>query len=435
MTQAIVRQGSPLLQRWLRAAWPGWVALALLLLVMPLVVKPRISQFVDYWYSVPQESALVARSTELRQSRTQSAVRYAWMIGAAPVALLLLVPLVLAFRTRADETAGELAAASSPHDTLDAGITVIRPAASPDILPVAAADQTLVRAPGVGEVIALAGAAVADAAMKIGPGGRYHLQRLLASGGMGSVHKAYDSMLRREVAIKELDVSLADDEEQTERFHQEALALAGLAHPYIVPVYDLVDEDNRFWIVMELLSGGHLDQRIERDRPTIKAAVEIIRDVAEGLAFAHNKGIVHRDIKPMNILFNSDGIPKLVDFGIAKLVQSQQSVVQTRDGLSLGSPTYMSPEQATGSKHIDKRTDIYALGITFYKLLTGAVPFTGEVAAVMAQHITQMPLPPQAINGEISDALNAVVMKMLQKDPADRFQSLEEFIAALDALQ
>jgi serine/threonine protein kinase len=164
-------------------------------------------------------------------------------------------------------------------------------------------------------------------------------------------------------------------------------------------------------------------------------ATNIIRAVAEGLAFAHNKGIVHRDIKPMNILFNVDGIPKLVDFGIAKLVQSQQSVVHTREGLSLGSPTYMSPEQVKGKKDIDKRADIYALGVTFYKMLVGEAPFTGDAEEVMRQHMFETPVSPRVSNHAVSLELEAIVIKMLAKNPADRHQSLEEFISALDAIK
>ena len=428
-----------LLVRWLRGAWLGWVALVLLLLVMTQVVKPRVGEFMDYWYSVPADSAFVEQAAALRQTREQQAIQSAWITGAAPVALLFLMQLLVAVFARGeelDEEDGEEEASVviQPEPVVKkpnpADRTVIRqsgqPAVSPPVAPVASsvpADDSL--------QLSLEG----DGALYIGQGGRYRIDRLLASGGMGSVHKAYDKTLQRDVAIKELDVSLAQDQEQSDRFRQEALALAGLAHPHIVPVYDLVEDNQRFWIVMELLSGGDLEDRIEKNPPTVKVATNIIRAVAEGLAFAHNKGIVHRDIKPMNILFNVDGIPKLVDFGIAKLVQSQQSVVHTREGLSLGSPTYMSPEQVKGKKDIDKRADIYALGVTFYKMLVGEAPFTGDAEEVMRQHMFETPVSPRVSNHAVSLELEAIVIKMLAKNPADRHQSLEEFISALDAIK
>ena len=428
-----------LLVRWLRGAWLGWVALVLLLLVMTQVVKPRVGEFMDYWYSVPADSAFVEQAAALRQTREQQAIQSAWITGAAPVALLFLMQLLVAVFARGeelDEEDGEEEASVviQPEPVVKkpnpADRTVIRqsvqPTVSPPVAPVASsvpADDSL--------QLSLEG----DGALYIGQGGRYRIDRLLASGGMGSGHKADDTTLQRDDAIKELDVSLAQDQEQSDRFRQEALALAGLAHPHIVPVYDLVEDNQRFWIVMELLSGGDLEDRIEKNPPTVKVATNIIRAVAEGLAFAHNKGIVHRDIKPMNILFNVDGIPKLVDFGIAKLVQSQQSVVHTREGLSLGSPTYMSPEQVKGKKDIDKRADIYALGVTFYKMLVGEAPFTGDAEEVMRQHMFETPVSPRVSNHAVSLELEAIVIKMLAKNPADRHQSLEEFISALDAIK
>lgn len=424
--------------RWLRVAWPAWIALVLLLLVMPLVIKPRVSLFMDYWYNVPADSTHVQQATDLRQLREQQVMQRAWMIGVTPVALLFLLQLLSSVFARRDE-----------YDALDSETEAGIPFTPQHPVPVEQkiirdADVTQVRKLDAGAAMAAAASAAAvtdvspsldgDGALRIGQGGRYRIDRLLASGGMGSVHKGYDATLQRDVAIKELDVSLAQDQEQSDRFRQEALALAGLAHPHIVPVYDLVEDNNRFWIVMELLSGGDLETRLEKNPPNVKVASNIVRAVAEGLAFAHNKGIVHRDIKPMNILFNADGIPKLVDFGIAKLMKSQLSVVQTREGLSLGSPTYMSPEQVKGKKDVDKRADIYALGITFYKMLVGDAPFTGDAEDVMRQHMFETPQPPSELNNMVGNELNAIVLKMLAKNPDDRYQSLEEFIAALAAV-
>jgi serine/threonine protein kinase len=419
------------LARWLPIAALPLLALVLVCSIMLLVITPRAEQFAAYWYSMPEQSAVTETALALQHSRTQDFLHRAWIIGAAPVALLLLLELIQTLLTQNVFTQKLLMRKS---------ITTGK--ASP------AADQTLIHDNQTGAIqytsssdtektqtyeFSPQNSGLSD--LYIGPNKRYRVERLLASGGMGSVHKGYDTSLQRAVAIKELDVGLSNDEEQKGRFRQEAHALAGLSHPYIVPVYDLLEDNNRFWIVMELLEGGDLEKLITRNRPDIKTASSIIRCIAEALAFAHNKGMLHRDIKPMNILLNSEGIPKLVDFGIAKLAQSQHSVVQTREGLSLGSPTYMSPEQAAGKKIIDKRADIYALGITFYKTLTGEAPFTGDVSEVMAQHITQAPKPPCDINAKISENLNAIVLKMLAKNPDDRYQSLEEFIVAIDAIK
>jgi hypothetical protein len=428
-----IQQG--FMARWLRDAWLGWLALVLLPVIMLLVVKPHVSQFMDYWYVLPAGATGAEELSVLRQLREQAVIQHAWLIGAAPVIALLVLQLLLTLFSRPDkkqvngvEVDENITYQSADKKNNAAERTVIREI-DPTLALQSFADKPQVVAQHT--AISLDG----DGALYIGQGGRYRIDRLLASGGMGSVHKGFDKTLQRVVAIKELDISLAQDHEQSERFRQEALALAGLAHPHIVPVYDLVEDNNRFWIVMELLSGGDLEDRIERKRPTTKMATSIIRAVAEGLAFAHNKGIVHRDIKPMNILFTEDDIPKLVDFGIAKLVQSQKSVVHTRDGLSLGSPTYMSPEQIKGKKNVDKRADIYALGITFYKILVGEAPFTGDPEEVMRQHMFEMPPHPKTLNETVNDSLNDIVLKMLAKDPDERFQSLEEFIAVLDEVK
>ena len=434
MTAASTQSG--LFVRWLRGAWFAWIALALLLLVMPLAVKPRVSAFMDYWYSVPVESSDTQQAIDLRQLREQQVIQRAWVIGAAPVALLFLTQLLLKLFKRSEEIEE-----NSAEDNLSIEyVATVKNVNATEKTSVRDAEQTLIHYSGASNSSAqpitpqsVKSSLDGDGALYIGQDGRYRIDRLLASGGMGAVHKGYDKTLQRDVAIKELDVNLAQDQEQTDRFRQEALALAGLAHPHIVPVYDLVEDNNRFWIVMELLSGGDLEDRIEKNRPTAKVASNIIRAVAEGLAFAHNKDIIHRDIKPMNILFNADGIPKLVDFGIAKLVKSQKSTVHTQEGLSLGSPTYMSPEQVKGKKDIDKRVDIYALGVTFYKMLVGEAPFTGDAEEVMRQHIFEMPVPPSELNNTVSNTLNMIVLKTLEKNPDDRYQSLEEFIAALDS--
>ena len=239
---------------------------------------------------------------------------------------------------------------------------------------------------------------------------------------------AMDQDLKRPVALKQLFGHLVRDSEQTERFRQEALALASLSHPHIVTVHDLLEDSGHFWIVMELLTGGSLGEQLAQTQTLdIGESVEVACHVADGLGFAHDKGILHRDVKPANILFTTGGTPKLTDFGNAKLTES---IVHTQEGLMLGSPAYMSPEQITGHV-LDHRTDIYSLGISLYQMLTGSVPFEGELRAILAQHVNQTPQPPSNLNPTTPEALDAAVLRMLSKAPEDRFQDAESVISAL----
>lgn len=262
----------------------------------------------------------------------------------------------------------------------------------------------------------------------IGANQRYRIDRALASGGSGVVYQAEDMVLGRKVAMKELLEDLAMDEAQTERFKVEAKALALLSHPRILPVYDMLEENGRFWIVMELLTAGTLKDRIEKSGSLeANESIEIVKGIASGLESAHEKGFVHRDIKPENILFADDGSYRITDFGIAK---HHSTTIKTAHGLVLGSPAYMSPEQAAG-EDIDSRSDIYSLGITMYQMVTGELPFQGDTGAVMAQHITKSAEPPSAKNALIDGNLDLIILKMLEKKPDDRHQSMQELIDAL----
>lgn len=262
----------------------------------------------------------------------------------------------------------------------------------------------------------------------VGSDRRYRIERPLGSGGMGVVHSGIDTLLKRPVALKQLFSHLVTDAEQSSRFRQEALALASLTHPHIVTIYDLVEFEGHFWIVMELLTGGSLADKIDaRGALPAEEGVEIARDIAGALDYAHQRGIVHRDVKPMNILFTADGKPKLTDFGNAKL---HETVVHTREGHLLGSPSFMSPEQITGAP-IDARTDIYSLGISLYQMLAGRVPFEGELSSILAQHVNRKPDPPSAHVPRIPAALDQIVLKMLEKRPEDRFQDCGAAVAAL----
>ncbi len=266
----------------------------------------------------------------------------------------------------------------------------------------------------------------------IGENNRYRIDKPLASGGAGIVYLAFDTLLERQVALKELFEELARDKEHSDRFRVEAKALAALNHPHILPIYDFLQENGHFWLVMELLSGGSLTDKINQSSAlSITEIIKITIGVASGLGYAHQKGFIHRDIKPENILFADDETYRITDFGIAK---HSASSVKTQHGIIMGSPGYMSPEQAAGGE-IDYRSDIYSLGITLYQMLTGSLPFEGDTASVMAQHITQTPASPSELNPDISDELEAILLKMLQKKPQHRFQSTDDLIKSLEGLK
>lgn len=425
MTATGTAQRKQALLAWLVSGWYVYVAALVLVFAMYREILPRTERFVTYWYetSKPEPSAQA-----LAQDRRQQWHRDAWLrVVAAPLgclALFHLWGLVAVFRKQDEPDTGSSALLpSSTTNMPEADRTVVRSAVGASADVTISSERTQIR-PAV---------SLEDEDARLIGNNRYRVERILGSGGMGSVYLGFDTTLKRKVALKSLHMELAQgDEDQIVRFRTEAYALAGLSHPNIVPVYDLFEEGNEFWMVIELLQGGDLDQMIECNPPTIKQAVAIIRAIAKGLDFAHNKNFIHRDVKPMNILFNEDKVPKLVDFGIAKGGESAHVAAKTQAGLSLGSPTYMSPEQAAGKSDIDRRADIYSLGITFYKTLTGAVPFTGDVSAVMVQHITQAPKAPCEINPEISLRLNAIVMKMLAKEREDRYQTLADFITDLE---
>jgi predicted Ser/Thr protein kinase len=224
----------------------------------------------------------------------------------------------------------------------------------------------------------------------IGPDGRYSIKEELGRGGMGIVYRAYDRVLDREVAFKRIPDYLSNDKELIVRFQQEARALARLSHLNIVQIYDFVQDDEQAWIAMEFVEGEELDEIIQNsDASSVKDILRISTQLAEALAYAHDRGVVHRDFKPANVMLTQDGMPKIMDFGVAKLAQSS---VYTQQGSILGSPAYMSPEQAAG-KGMDARSDIYAFGVTLYKMFSGRLPFEGDVTSVIAQTLTRDPTP------------------------------------------
>ena len=259
--------------------------------------------------------------------------------------------------------------------------------------------------------------------------GKYQLQDVLGQGGMGVVYRAFDPAIQRTVAIKTITKSAldpADLQYVLTRFRHEARAVGRLTHPRIAAIYDYGEDDELAWIVMELVNGKSLFHHLQGDaRFGLKEIGELVRQLLDGLAYAHAQGVVHRDIKPSNILINDDGRLKLTDFGIARIDTS----TLTQVGEIMGSPGYMSPEQFLGTD-IDARGDIYSVGVIAYELLAVRRPFTGNNAEVMRQALNERPASPSEFNPQISVQLDWAVHKALAKKREERFQSAKEFSGA-----
>ena len=262
--------------------------------------------------------------------------------------------------------------------------------------------------------------------MEIKALGRYEIVGEIGKGAMGTVYRGRDPMLDRTVAIKTVNMSLdpAEMAEYEARFYQEAKAAGGLNHPNIVTVYDIGKSGNIAYMAMELLEGRELRALTAPGTPLPPAlGVSIAAQVAEGLAYAHQHGVVHRDVKPANIMILQNGTAKITDFGIARMRVAE---VRTQTGIVLGSPRYMSPEQVAG-KRADPRADVFSLGVILYEMLTGKPPFTGDdVSSIMFQIMNLVPPPPSSINAAVPAVLDFIVAKALAKSPEDRYQNAAE---------
>jgi eukaryotic-like serine/threonine-protein kinase len=269
--------------------------------------------------------------------------------------------------------------------------------------------------------------------------GKYRIDDFLTRGGMGSVYRGTHVLLNKPIAIKLIRPELVTSHDMVERFFREARAAAKLSHPYIVTVHDLgQDKDGTLYIIMELVDGKSLKQLIQSEGPWEPTrAMRFVKGVASALSLAHRNGIVHRDLKPQNIMVyrDSDGneCPKILDFGIAKTLEPDGPGL-TATGMVLGTPHYMSAEQAKGET-ADQRSDLYALGVILYEMLVGKVPFDDKsIPTILVKHLTEAPRPPSTLKGGISPALERLVLRCLEKDPAKRFQSADELSKSLTAL-
>ena len=258
-------------------------------------------------------------------------------------------------------------------------------------------------------------------------GGRYAVIERVGTGGMAEVYRARDDLLGREVAIKVLHDRYSRDRSFVERFRREAQAAANLTHPNIVALYDYGADGDTYFIVMEFIEGRSLADIISEEGPLLpERAAEIASDVAKALERAHAGGLVHRDVKPSNIMITDSGQTKVTDFGIVRALGGDNEQTMTQTGMVIGTAAYLSPEQAQGNP-IDARSDVYALGIVLYEMLTGSVPFSGDTPLAIAyKHVRENPEPPSSVNPDVPAPLDAVAMKALAKNPDNRYGSAAE---------
>ncbi len=256
----------------------------------------------------------------------------------------------------------------------------------------------------------------------------YKIVEKLGEGGMGVVYKAEDTKLKREVAIKFLPRQVLSNAEERQRFEIEAQAAAALNHPNIATIYAIEESGNEVFIVMEYINGTELGNKIKKGLPGVEESIKIIEQVAEGLNAAHQKGIIHRDIKSSNVMITQNNKVKIMDFGLAKV--GGTSMI-TKFGTTMGTTAYMSPEQARGDK-VDNRTDIWSLGVLFYEMLTGKFPFKGEFdQAVIYSILNEEPDSVLSIKSDLPSQIDQLISKMLKKDLDSRYKTANDFLADL----
>jgi len=290
---------------------------------------------------------------------------------------------------------------------------------------VCGADQT-----GGGGPATAAGAAALLIRLQRLVEGKYKIERMLGRGGMGTVYLAHDLTLEREVAIKVLFPDAAQDDQGVRRFQQEAKTAAKLDHPNIIPIYRVESEAGLNYFVMKYVSGTSLEDVLEQNQPLAADYIQrVLWEAACALGHAHTRGVVHRDVKPANIMFDHDGRVVLTDFGISKALQAATGFTAT--GTIIGTPHYMAPEQAKGTA-VDGRADQYSLGVVGYRMVTGDLPFTGDsMHTVLYKQIFEQPLPAKSRRADIPDHLSAAIARAMAKHPDERFATTEAFATAV----
>ncbi|MCP4418014.1 MAG: serine/threonine protein kinase, partial [Chloroflexi bacterium] len=263
--------------------------------------------------------------------------------------------------------------------------------------------------------------------------GRYIIKAKLGQGGMGSVFHAHDPNFRREVALKLLEKRFLHDTKFRRRFEREARAVAKIDHPGIVPIYDFGEEEGELFLVMPLMEGGTLGKRLDDGPLSLDEATTVLKQIAPALDMTHRLNMVHRDLKPDNILFNKHGVPLIADFGIVKSAESNTTL--TADGI-VGTPAYMSPEQVGSKKTLDGRSDIYSLGIILYQMLTGERPFDADTPLALAlKHVMEQPPPILDVMPELPVGCDRIMRKVLHKEPDKRYQTVAELVADLENVE
>ena len=261
--------------------------------------------------------------------------------------------------------------------------------------------------------------------MHLNPGDRiadYQIVKVIGAGGMATVYQAYHERLDRHVAIKIMHETFARDDTFLERFQREARIVARLEHPHIVPIYDYAEFGDQPYLVMKFIEGGTLKRRLIKRGITLDETLAMMSKLADALTYAHQKGVLHRDIKPSNVLIDERDLPYISDFGLARIAQVGDSTIS--HDMMLGTPWYISPEQARGERDLTPATDVYSFGVIVYELLLGQTPFRGDTPyAIVHEHIYTAPTPPSEIKAELGPEVDAVLLKALAKSPSQRYQT------------
>jgi len=263
--------------------------------------------------------------------------------------------------------------------------------------------------------------------------GRYEVVEELGRGGMGTIYRVFDKETEEDIAVKILNPDIAADQKMIQRFRNELKLARRIGHKNVCRMYDLNETEGTYYISMEYVPGENLKNVIKMTRQmSMETAVNIARQVCEGLAEAHRLGVVHRDLKPGNIMIDRDGFARILDFGIARSLKSR---AKAEAGLMIGTPEYMSPEQVEGQE-ADQRSDLYSLGVILYEMTTGQVPFEGDnFLALARKHSIEKPLDPREINPQVPEELSRLILRCLEKDKSKRPQTAEEMLGELNAVE
>lgn len=430
-----------LAREWVLGARRAQIAFAITVVAGFLVFAPLRDVVVDAIHPPRRSRSLFGRGRD-RPNPKGSVLRTGmtslwWLTGLGTTAALLVLHAPAVRGRREDEAEPD---EQSPGADISVAATMAGPAAPKSDAQATAATMAGPGAPkSDAQAVAATMAAGADAGTDASesslpriPGDRYAVIEEIGRGGMGVVYRAKDPVLGRVVALKELPRALVRDATLAERFRIEARVLARLTHSGIVQVFDFVENEHGMWMAMELVLGGSLDGLLEKKGPLpVDELTRLGAQMARALAYAHREGVIHRDFKPHNVLLTREGEPKITDFGLAKIAREGPKLTQA--GAIMGSPAYMSPEQASG-KETDNRTDVYAFAVTLFEMAAGRCPFVGDTAAVMVGHLTQEAPTLTELAPDAPPALAELLASMLAKDPADRPADLEEVAKALDEL-